>query len=83
MTNKLENLEIKKAQLQARIDKLRQREREEERKMITRQKIIAGAAILRLVTETGDDLITQRAWNACLQRMSEKDRKLFVSEEQT
>jgi len=77
MSEKLSKLELQKQQLQARIDKIRRQENEKNRKLETRRKIVAGAAFLRLKSETEHELLTQRVWNACLQYMSEKDKELF------
>lgn len=77
MGEKLQKLEAQRAQLQERIKRLRAKEVSAARKAETRKKIIAGAALLKLLQDAGDDLTARRVWNACLQRMSERDRGIF------
>ncbi|MBT4077882.1 MAG: hypothetical protein HOM14_17555 [Gammaproteobacteria bacterium] len=80
MLTTLEKLNMQKGQIQARIDKLKFREKEANRKAETRRKIVAGAAFLKFISETKNEPIAHQVWSACLQRMNEKDKSLFTNE---
>ncbi|MCW8918735.1 MAG: hypothetical protein OQL08_07960 [Gammaproteobacteria bacterium] len=74
--NDIGHLKKKRDQLTARIRDAEQREKTKMRKEETRKKIILGASLMSLL-KNSDDIMAQRVYNACINIMDDRDRKLF------
>ena len=77
MKEELNNIMQKMHKLDGRMIKLKAQYKDKLSQYEDKRKIVAGTALLQLVEKGGGDLATERVWNACLQRMSERDRSLF------
>jgi hypothetical protein len=76
MSEKLARLETKMAQLKAQLQRERNREAEEERKRATRKKIIAGAAVLKLMKD--EPSLGSLIWQELDARVTaERDREVL------
>ena len=53
MSNQLEHLNLKKAQIEARIQDIKSREKQKKRKEETRAKILVGAMIIKILKDQG------------------------------
>ncbi len=76
MSEKLAKLETKMAQLKSQLQRERNREAEEERKRETRKKIIAGAAVLKLMKD--EPSLGSLIWQELDTRVTaERDREVL------
>ena len=72
----IESLRRRRDQLVARIKDAETKVKTKERKELTRKKIVLGAALLSLV-KNKEDVLIQRAYNACINSMVERDQALL------
>jgi Skp family chaperone for outer membrane proteins len=76
MSEKLARLETKMAQLKSQLQRERNREAEDERKRETRKKIIAGAAVLKLMKD--EPSLGSLIWQELDTRITaERDREVL------
>jgi hypothetical protein len=85
MTEKISDLEKRRAQLEAQIQSACSRERENERKSETRSKIVLGAAVIKLAREHDgfrlwlvnslESKVDQRDWQRIRKALEKESRK--------
>ena len=79
MSDKLDIIRTKRAQLDARIKKIEAAEKQKARKLDSRKKIVLGASLMAFMRNSSD-IEVRKTYYKCLTTMNERDRSLFINQ---